>query len=42
MKGFDIWQYNTSTNEDVWLDLPVVDMKLLSKVKVENQVVVEL
>jgi len=33
VKGFDIWQYNTSTNEDVWLDLPVVDMKLLSKSK---------
>lgn len=33
VKGFDRWQYNTSTNPDIWLDLPVADMKELSKSK---------
>lgn len=33
VKGFDRWQYNTSTNPDIWLDLPVADMKELSRSK---------
>lgn len=33
VKGFDRWQYNTSTNPDIWFDLPVADMKELSKSK---------
>eukprot|EP00942_MAST-04A_sp_MAST-4A-sp1_P000238 g238.t1 len=33
IKGFDRWQYNTKTDPETWIDLPIVDMKLLSRSK---------